>query len=345
MNEQQQMIQETLQRLFTDLCTPQVVDAAEQGQWPETLWHTLSENGLTLAGIPEAQGGSGGDAADSLLVIREAARFGAPLPLAEHFLAATLLSAAGAQAAEGPMTIALGDFTLLEGQRLKGTADSVAFARWCDEIILVANTEEGKRLCRVPVSDVVIDERLSVAGEPRDAVSIDTVIDSGAVFQVQDDIEEKILQQGAVTRAVMMAGALDMVLEMSVQYAMERSQFGRPISKFQAIQHQLAVIAGEAAASSMAASSAVAAFESLDQVEIAIAKARIGEAVSVVTDYAHGVHGAMGYTLEHSLNHRTRRLWCWRDEYGTERYWQQIAGKAFLKDGADGYWNAITSRG
>jgi acyl-CoA dehydrogenase len=345
MNEQQQMIRETLQRLLTDLCTPVVVDAAEKGEWPAELWNTLAETGLTLAGISEENGGSGGDIADSLLVLQEAAKFGAPLPLAEHFIAALLLSRAGQSAGQGPMTIAVGRFELDGDNRLTGEADAVAFARWCDEIVLVASSSEGKRLCRVPVSSFGITQGSSVAGEPRDRLVVDLVLDASTISLAQDDIEDSILLMGAATRAVMMAGALDSILEMSVQYAMERSQFGRPISKFQAIQHQLAALAGEVAASSMASYGAVSSFDDLDAVEIAVAKARVGEAVSVATDIAHGVHGAMGYTMEHSLNHRTRRLWCWRDEFGTERYWQKAAGSHFLESGADGLWNAITSRG
>ena len=126
---------------------------------------------------------------------------------------------------------------------------------------------------------------------------------------------------------------------------MDRAQFGRPISKFQAVQHQLAVLAGESAASTMAAHSIVAAFEEAVETDLAIGKARIGEAVSICTDIAHQVHGAMGYTMEHSLNHRTRRLWSWRDDYGSERYWQLQVGRKFLETDADDLWSTITSLG
>ncbi|MBT3833940.1 MAG: hypothetical protein HOF53_21000, partial [Gammaproteobacteria bacterium] len=92
MNEQQQLISETLNRLLTDLCTPEVVDRSESGTFAENLWQVLTETGLTAAGIGVEAGGSGGDLEDSLLVIREAARFAAPVPLAEHFIAGLLLS-------------------------------------------------------------------------------------------------------------------------------------------------------------------------------------------------------------------------------------------------------------
>ena len=130
-----------------------------------------------------------------------------------------------------------------------GSAEFVAFARWCEEIILVADAGSGRKLCRVPVSDVVITEHLSVAGEPRDTVAIDTALESTAMYAVEDDIEKKILLLGAVTRAVMMAGAIDMVLEMSVHYAMERAQFGRPIADYGLTSFTLGRMAASLAAS------------------------------------------------------------------------------------------------
>ena len=95
MNEQQQLIVETSHRIFSDLCTKEVVDRGEAGEWAQALWHALETSGLTLAGIAEDAGGSGGDVADALLVIRQAAEFAAPIPLAENFIAATLLVEAG----------------------------------------------------------------------------------------------------------------------------------------------------------------------------------------------------------------------------------------------------------
>ena len=326
MNEQQQLISETLNRLLTDLCTPVVVDKSESGTFAESLWQALTETGLTAAGLEVEAGGSGGDLEDSLLVIREAARFAAPVPLAEHFIA----------------TGASGKFHLSDDLSLSGIANDVAFARWSAEVVLVAEGTDGAKLCRVPASDFDIIEKNSVAGEPRDTVSVNTKVASESVFNVDSQTPERIKLMGAALRALMMSGALESVLEMTVKYSTERSQFGKPISKFQAIQQQLATLAGEVAASQTASHAVVGSFSALNELDIAIGKARIGEAVSVCTEIAHQVHGAMGYTLEHSLNHRTRRLWNWREEYGNEREWQKIVGRHFSSQGADKVWGAMT---
>jgi len=342
MNEQQRLISETLNRLLTDLCTPEVVDQSESGTFAENLWQALTETGLTAAGLEVDAGGSGGDLEDSLLAIREAARFAAPVPLAEHFIAGLLLSEQGQSIDSGPVTIASGEFVISEDLLLSGTATDVAFARWSTQVVLVAQGADGLKLCRVPASDFDIVQKNSVAGEPRDALSVSSKVAAESAFSVGPQTPERIKLMGAALRALMMSGALESVLEMTVQYSTERSQFGRPISKFQAIQQQLAILAGEVAASQMACHSVVDSFSTLGELDIAIGKARIGEAVSICTDIAHQVHGAMGYTLEHSLNHRTRRLWSWREEYGNEREWQKLVGRHFSDQGADKIWSAMT---
>ena len=142
-----------------------------------------------------------------------------------------------------------------------------------------------------------------------------------------------------------MAGVLQALLELGLTFANEREQFGRPISKFQAIQHSLAIVAAEVAAARRAADAAVDALDN-DRflVEVAAAKSRVGEAVEVVAEQVHQVHGAMGFTHEHRLHHFSRRAWAWRDEFGNEFLWQQRLGQHIAALGADNAWSFIATR-
>lgn len=133
---------------------------------------------------------------------------------------------------------------------------------------------------------------------------------------------------------------------MAIGYATEREQFGRPIAKFQAVQHSLAVLAGEVAAARCACDGAINALGSPNAViAVAAAKARVGEAAGVAAEIAHQVHGAMGFTHEHSLHHFTRRLWAWRDEYGRETHWQEQLGRRVAGVGADSVWEFLVGAG
>lgn len=320
MNEEQQLIVDTAKRIFQDQCDKPVVDAAEcgadgsSGTFPQELWNTLEQTGLTSIGV------DAGSFADALLVLREAGASAAPIPLAEHLIALQLLAAAKVDAPAGILTVA------------NAAATNVRFTEVANHIVLVADDSVSV----IENRDLDWQRSGSMAGETR--ASLDGVVIGKQV--PLDGAADLLLHLGARARVNMMSGAMSETLAMSVQYVSDREQFGRSLSKFQAIQHQLAIMAGEVAACQRAADSTL---ETENPLDIAIAKSRVGEGVTQVTDFAHQVHGAIGYTLEHGLNHRTRRLWQWRDEYGAERYWQLMVGKHFCANGADSLWNSVTA--
>jgi alkylation response protein AidB-like acyl-CoA dehydrogenase len=129
---------------------------------------------------------------------------------------------------------------------------------------------------------------------------------------------------------------------------LDRVQFGRPIAKFQAVQHNRAQLAGEVAAAGAAADGASQAIanhgvgDETTEAEVAIAKIRVGEAAGNGAAIAHQVHGAMGFTYEHSLHQATRRLWSWREEFGNEAHWAELLGHMVAARGADALWPFVT---
>ena len=158
---------------------------------------------------------------------------------------------------------------------------------------------------------------------------------------------ESLLLMGAAVRAAQMAGALQSILDRSVAYAKERVAFERPIGGFQAVQHNLARLAGETAAALAAAGSAADAIASEPDfndavfLEVASAKIRVGEAAEAGAAIAHQVHGAIGFSREHVLHRYTQRLWAWRDDFGAESVWAARLGEAVARAGADALWPAL----
>lgn len=138
----------------------------------------------------------------------------------------------------------------------------------------------------------------------------------------------------AVVTAAQIVGALERVLELSVAFANQRVQFGRPIGKFQAIQHQLAVMAEQVAAARMAAQIGCqgdATGVVPDRLRAAVAKSRASEAAGLVAPMAHAIHGAIGITAELDLQLYTRRLHAWRIEHGSKLAWNRVLGQAVLE--------------
>jgi acyl-CoA dehydrogenase len=340
------IIVDTATRIFRDLCEPATVNDAEKGLWPKALWDALEESGLTVAWVREDLGGAGAAMADGFAVLRAAGRFAVPVPLAETLMAGWLLARAGITVPGGPLTIAPihadGHITIGAGGRLAGRARRVPFARNAGHVAVLAHRGGDRVAALVAGSGLAFRHDQSLAGEPRDDVSFDRVI---AEIAKPTDLDEDMIQCfGAAVRLQQMAGALEKILDQSVQWALDRSQFGRPIAKFQAVQHNLATLAGEVAAAGAAADLAAEACagEEIGVAGVAIAKVRAGEAAGAGAAIAHQVHGAMGFTYEHSLHHATRRLWAWREEFGNEAVWAERLGRMVATAGADQLWPFIT---
>src|SRR3954452_17980672 len=100
------IIVDTATRIFADLCEPQTVNAAEEGQWPQALWDALEESGLTATWVPDELGGAGAEVIDGFAEMRAAGRPTAPFPLAETLVGGWLLTQAKLDVPAGSMTIA-----------------------------------------------------------------------------------------------------------------------------------------------------------------------------------------------------------------------------------------------
>jgi len=315
--ETRQLLVDTAERIFADHCDKALLDAAERGEFPTALWSTLKDNGFHEL----AMRSSGVALGDAFAVIREAARHAVPLPLTEILLANRWLDASDKLATVGQ----------LDGARIT----DAPWGRTAERVLGLG--PDGSLV--VAAGGGAADSGQNMAGEARDAV------EAGA-GAARLDPGEPAFELLALGRTVAMAGTLQRILALALQYANEREQFGRSISKFQAIQHNLAIVAGEVAAASRAADAAIDAIDTERfALEVAAAKARVGEAAGIVAEIAHQVHGAMGYTHEHTLHHFTRRVWAWRDEFGNETWWQQRLGRHLAAAGADALWSFLATRG
>jgi acyl-CoA dehydrogenase len=350
--ELRQILVETCARLFADHVTKELSESAERGTWPAALWQTVEESGLTLPQVPEERGGAGGSWLDAHVVLVAAGRFAVPVPLGETMLAGSLLARAGLDAPTGPLTIApveRGERLRLERDgsawRLSGTATRVPWGRDAAHVVVVADAGDGQTLIGLVGRDSArVTQDRNLALEPRDTLVWDRSPVTAAA--PAPGLEwDQVQAYGAMVRAAQMAGGLEFLLAETTRYVGERRQFGRPIGSFQAIQHNLAVLAGHTAAAGMAAAAAFRAAERGDPAfEAAAAKIRVGEAAGIGAGIAHQSHGAIGFTYEHHLHFVTRRLWSWRAEFGGEGEWSLRLGRQVCARGADQLWADVTAR-
>ena len=346
MSEMTNDLLRTVDRLLDSACTRETRESAETGIWPAAMWQELEDTGLARAALPESAGGPGVAFEDAMAALKRSAYHAAPVPLAETMLAGRLLHAAGIDVPEGALTAACEtsgvNLTLDRGGRLSGTAQRVPWGEHCRAVVVVADCAGVETVCLVSTEGASRKTEKNLGGDPRVMLVFDGVpVLASAPLP---GACSRLLAEGALYRSVQMAGALERILGYSLQYAGERVQFGRPIGKFQAVQHMLALLAGHAAASSAAADAAVeASMDRANEFAAAVAKARIGEAAGKGAEIAHQIHAAMGYTREHNLHFSTRRLWAWRDEFGNETFWQIRLGRMVASQGADALWPMLTT--
>lgn len=355
MGESSNIVVETAERIFADLCDPQTVNSAKDDKWKDDLWKALADNGLTLAWVSEQHGGSGASLADGFELLSAAGRFAVPVPLAETMLAGWLLSQGGIDSPEGAMSVApvqpKDRITLNPDGSLSGRARNVPFAREVQHFAVLAHGPKGASIALVAAKDCRREEDENLAGEPADNLIFDKAmpLKTGAVPEGFD--QTSLMLMGCAARSLQIAGSLQYMLTRSVNYSQERVAFEKKISKFQAVQHNLAKLAGETAAAVAAAGSAADTIstgtawgDEATFLEATAAKIRCAEAAGTGSAIAHQVHGAIGFTKEYVLHRFSLRTLGWRDDFGNESYWAVELGNMVAKRGADDLWPLVASR-
>jgi acyl-CoA dehydrogenase len=245
--------------------------------------------------------------------------------------------------------------TLTKGGTVSGRLRGIAFASEAKHLALLAEREGGgETVALVAVGLAGIGTGASIAGDALNTVELEGVRPVHVADAPAGAGRGGLALMGATVRAMQMAGALEAILDLAVAYANERVAFGRPIAKFQAVQHNLARLAGEVAAAIAAVGSAADAIETASAagtgfdegvfLEAASAKIRVGEAAGEGAAIAHQVLGAIGFTREHVLHRFTQRLWAWRDDFGNESQWAVKLGNLVAAKGSDALWPMLAAR-
>lgn len=324
------MISDALASLLADRCGADVVRAIESGAPYADLWQAISEAGFADAMVSEAQGGAGLSPAAVADCWMLAGRHTLPLPLSETMIARAILNEHALAIPNAPIALGVGHHSPAGTLRAVGvsggrTAGAVLVTAAGDTRLLDTASARGEG-CAFEL-DLTLEWSASQwEAAPRLGASLDTRLAQALVLSAQ------------------LAGALNAVFQRSLAWANEREQFGKPIGKFQAIQHQLALMAEDSFAATMAARIAclpepngamasqglISVLAGIAPIRIATAKARTSEAALQVAQMAHAVHGAIGFTHEFDLQLLTRRLHAWRQTAGSESAWHDRIGQALL---------------
>jgi alkylation response protein AidB-like acyl-CoA dehydrogenase len=324
LTEDQELIASTAREVLSSRAATAGARALEgdPAGYSAALWKEMVELGWTGLAFPEEHGGVGGDFLDVCLLFEQlgyaqlpspllasvaccgmpVARFGTPgqkgrwLDAIANGEVVTAAPLPWDRPDEGPAVSREGDAFVLNG-----TATFVPYAASAEHILLVARLDGEPRACWVDASDVTPHPLDTIGADRPCHVELDGV---RALDVLGREAAEAIALFGAAATCAEMVGAAQRVLDMTVQYATEREQFGRAIGSFQAVQHHCANMAIDVLGSRFIAYEAIWLLSANREAgqEVAMAKGWVSEAYERVCALGHQVHGAIGFTREHDLH-------------------------------------------
>jgi acyl-CoA dehydrogenase len=202
-----------------------------------------------------------------------------------------------------------------------GYLEWVPWARHSTSIVVLAKARNSEwRAVAIPRESFAVNRNSNLAKEARDSVDVD-----GPVYVGETPIDEQqrdlIWCHYSLLRTSMIIGAARAALELTIDYANVREQFGRPIRRFQAVQQMVAGFVGEVRLGESMVAEATRKVMVSPVESVAAAHCAAASAADVGFRVSHQVHGAMGFTDEHPLHNVTRRLLAWRDEPYPPSYW------------------------
>jgi alkylation response protein AidB-like acyl-CoA dehydrogenase len=337
------------------------------------LWAQLAETGLLGATIPEEFGGQGLGMVEQALMLDEMGRAAYPGPYFATFVLAAPSIASGSNrplmqrylpafaSGEARGTLAMLEDNLSwqpDGVKLRarqqvgqftlnGSKRFVPFAHVADVIVVAARTSETSDPARGITLFAVPSDTPGVSIEPvvafdltnrASTVTFDDVrVGSDAILGRQDDgwsILEGVLQRAAVGSAAEMLGASRKSLDIAVEYAKVREQFGQPIGSFQAVKHKLAEMLMDAENSHAAtyyAAWAVAAEAPDAGLAASVAKSFVSEASRHICGDAIQAHGGIGFTWEYDLHLYFKRAKFMETMYGSADAHRELALRSLLQ--------------
>jgi alkylation response protein AidB-like acyl-CoA dehydrogenase len=301
--DDQHAIKRTARDLLTDrFPADRVRELAEAERYDDAAWTELCELGWTGIAIPEEHGGQGLGTVELIILMEELGYALAPVPFLSHSAAGLVIDAGGSeeQKARWLPGLASGELRGAAGLVRDGEARLVPDAAEADVIVLCGDQRR------------VVMERSAATVEP-----LATMDATRRFARVEADGGEPLEGDGwvGVNRALLalaaeLTGVAQRALEMAVEYARERKQFGRPIGAYQAVSHRCAQMLleteGARSATLYGAWTADAEPETLP-LAASMAKAYASDAGWRVSTSSLQVHGGIGFTWEHDLHFFLKR--------------------------------------
>jgi alkylation response protein AidB-like acyl-CoA dehydrogenase len=302
----------SIDSLLTRSDMPAVIRAWAGGDTaPGTaVWGRVAETGAAALLVPEEAGGAGATAVEAVTALEVLGRHAVPGPVVESVMVAPRIAAAPGHDSGGDVAEAVASGTLASvaapGVSPFAPDAHVAEYLWVadDDEVFTASAGEIRRS---------VDRARTVTAPARG--------EKVATASTTD-----LVNHGALGTAAQLMGLGQAMLDMSVDYAKQRKQYGKLIGEYQALKHQLAEVAiALEMARPLLWAGALAITENPEDPDAAVrdvsaARVAVADAAYLSARTALQVHGAIGYTLEHDLGLWLTKTRALQTAWGTQSY-------------------------
>ena len=288
--------------------------------------------------LPQAAGGSGISLYEAIVLLKMEGYHNVPIPFAQTVVTRAWAHAHSVSLPEGTYSYASSALQM-DAQTRSATLHKAWHGHWVDHMLIATDQQcflahsQDRRILQTYHGGLFA----AVAWPAKGLTRLD----------LREQAAHDLFHFSVFAMLAVTVGAMEKAFELTLEYAAQRQQFGRPISKFQAVQHQISEMAEHVCAADMALQMAAAtggnALTAPGSQQLAIAQFQIAHIADRIADIAHAIHGAIGISQEYPLHHYTRRIRECKSSFGSAQYWAAEIGQHVLHENNDTLLAVLTS--
>ncbi len=290
--------------------------------------------------LPQAAGGSGSSLYEALALLKMEGYHNVPIPFAQTVVIRAWAHAHSVDLPDGMFSYASAALQV-DAQTRSATLHKAWHGHSVDHMLIATDQQ-----CFLAHSQ---DRRILQAYHGGLFAAVAWPAQSLTRLNLHEQAAQDLFNLSVFAMLAVTVGAMEKALELTLDYAAQRQQFGRPVSKFQAVQHQISEMAEHVCAADMALQMAAANNDNDNALtvpncqQLAIAQFQIAHIADSIADMAHAIHGAIGISQEYPLHQYTRRIRECKSCFGSAQYWATAIGQHILHKNNDTLFAVLTS--
>ncbi|MEC1523215.1 acyl-CoA dehydrogenase family protein [Neobacillus niacini] len=348
MDEMEVILKESFEKILENFCDKDLLEESESKGVPKQLLDTLEEFGIYKIGIDEADGGSGFEKKHGMELAVIAGKYALPIPLTSILFSNWV---SYQEKLYSKYHLSCGPFdqkiTINSDKEylVKGKIENIYGYTKGNDILVIGTNERGEDyFVLLDVSQLELQIKHNLSNEP--VYSVELVNHSPKLVKpIESSVVNYYFSLQLLLNLAVATGALKKIVELTIEHANTRIQFGKQIGSFQMIKNNITIMAESVKQAEIMTRTCIESLkDEMDHqyyLELMVAKLKVCEAISTAAAIAHQIHAAMGFTQEHILHYYTRKLWSLREEYQSESYWSQEIGRFILAE-ETGLWELVT---